>query len=105
MVLAVLAAIAGTLALVVLALNLFSGERKIDHRIHHVYDVGDGQFVRSMGNLLGPPLEEGNSVVELIDGDRIFPAMLEAIRGPDGRSLSRPTSTGPARSARTSRKP
>ncbi len=34
-----------------------------------------------MGNLLGPPLVGGNRVVELLNGDEIFPAMLEAIRG------------------------
>jgi cardiolipin synthase len=34
-----------------------------------------------MGTLLGPPLVGGNTVVELVKGDRIFPAMLEAIRG------------------------
>ncbi len=34
-----------------------------------------------MGNLLGPPLLPGNAVVELLNGDEIFPSMLEAIRG------------------------
>lgn len=81
MLLAVLGAVLGTLAVVLLALNLSSGERKIDHRIPHLYRVGDAQFVRSMGTLLGPPLVGGNTVVELVNGDRIFPAMLEAIRG------------------------
>jgi len=76
----VLGAVLGTLAVVLLALNLSSGERKIDHRIPHLYRVGDAQFVRSMGTLLGPPLVGGNTVVELVNGDRIFPAMLEAIR-------------------------
>jgi cardiolipin synthase len=46
-----------------------------------MYGVGDPQFARSMGSLLGPRLLPGNSVVELVNGDRIFPAMLEAIRG------------------------
>jgi cardiolipin synthase len=78
---AVVLAIIGTLAVSVLALNLSSGERKVNHRIPHLYAVGDAQFVRSMGNLLGPPLVGGNSVVELLNGDQIFPSMLEAIRG------------------------
>ncbi len=69
-----------TLVATILVLNLSSGERKIDHRIPHLYSVGDAQFVRAMGNLLGPPLVSGNAVVELVNGDRIFPAMLEAIR-------------------------
>ena len=72
---------AGTLALTVLVLNLSSGERKVDHRIAPLYAVGDADFVRCMGNLLGPPLVDGNSVVTLLNGDRIFPAMLDAIRG------------------------
>ncbi|MEX0880171.1 MAG: phospholipase D-like domain-containing protein, partial [Thermoanaerobaculia bacterium] len=77
----VLVAVVGTLAAVLLVLNFSSGERKINHRIPHLYSVGDAQFVRSMGNLLGPPLVDGNNVVELLNGDEIFPAMLEAIRG------------------------
>ena len=66
---------------ILLVLNLSAGERRINHRIAHLYNVGDAQFVRSMGNLLGPPLVSGNRVVELLNGDEIFPAMLEAIRG------------------------
>jgi cardiolipin synthase A/B len=78
---AALAAAAGTLGLTLLALNLSSGEKKINHRISPLYAIGDAQFVRSMGNLLGPPLVPGNTVEELVNGDRIFPSMLEAIRG------------------------
>ena len=78
---AVLVAIAATLGVTLIVLNLSSGERKIDHRIAHLYGVGDPQFLRAMGNLLGPPLVKGNSVVELLNGDEIFPAMLSAIRG------------------------
>ena len=77
----VLVAVVATAAVILLVLNLSSGERKINHRIGHLYKVGDGQFVRSMGNLLGPPLAGGNRVSELLNGDEIFPAMLEAIRG------------------------
>jgi cardiolipin synthase len=43
--------------------------------------VGDGQFARSIGHLLGPPIVNGNRVTALHNGDEIFPAMLEAIRG------------------------
>jgi cardiolipin synthase A/B len=74
-------AVVATLALALLVLNLSSGERSIDHRVAHLYAVGDPEFVRSMGNLLGPPLLDGNDVVELLNGDQIFPSMLEAIRG------------------------
>jgi len=33
-----------------------------------------------MGNLLGPPLIYGNATTTLVNGDRIFPPMLDAIR-------------------------
>ena len=81
LILTVLVAVLATAAVILLVLNLSAGERKINHRIAHLYKVGDAQFVRSMGNLLGPPLVAGNRVAELLNGDEIFPAMLEAIRG------------------------
>ena len=40
----------------------------------------DPQFLRAMGVLLGPPLLDGNRVTTLLNGDQIFPAMLQAIR-------------------------
>jgi len=52
----ILAAEAATLAITFLVLNLSSGERKVDHRIPHRYATGHAQFVRPMGNLLGPLL-------------------------------------------------
>jgi cardiolipin synthase len=69
-----------TLAVTLLVFNLSSGEKKITHRIEHAYDVRHDQFHRVMGNLLGPPIADGNLVVDLQNGDEIFPAMLEAIR-------------------------
>src|SRR6185503_12618268 len=44
------------------------------------YGVDDPQFARTMGSLLGPPIVGGNSTSTLVNGDRIFPAMLEAVR-------------------------
>jgi cardiolipin synthase len=61
--------------------NLSSGEAKIEHRIAPLFGVADGQFARSIGHLLGPPIVSGNRVTALHNGDEIFPAMLEAIRG------------------------
>ncbi|HEY0368874.1 MAG TPA: phospholipase D-like domain-containing protein [Chthoniobacterales bacterium] len=60
--------------------NFFPTEKKIRHRIEANYHVGDDVFVRTMGQLLGPPLVSGNQIQILRDGDEIFPAMLEAIR-------------------------
>ncbi len=45
----------------------------------HSYGVKDAQFVRTMDNLLGPPLLHGNLVTTLVNGGKIFPAMLGAI--------------------------
>ncbi|HRO60297.1 MAG TPA: cardiolipin synthase [Burkholderiaceae bacterium] len=70
-----------TLAIVLLVLNLSAGEKQIEHRLEREYTTEDPQFARSLGALLGPPLVEGNQVEVLVNGDRIFPAMLEAIRG------------------------
>jgi cardiolipin synthase len=77
--------IAATFAAVTVGLlllvNLTLGNKKIDRRIDAVYSVGDPQFQRVMGSLLGPPLLPGNRVQALHNGDEIFPAMLAAIRG------------------------
>ena len=76
----ILAAVLGTALVVLVALNVTSGEKKLTHEIRHLYAAGDEQFRRSMGNLLGPGLRSGNAVTALANGDEIFPAMLEAIR-------------------------
>ncbi|HMA18177.1 MAG TPA: cardiolipin synthase [Thermoanaerobaculia bacterium] len=78
---AVVLAIGATLALILIVLNLSSGEKKIKHQIEPLYAIGDPQFLRAMGSLLGPPIVGGNRVATLINGDQIFPAMLDAIRG------------------------
>jgi len=65
---------------VIIALNFTAGEKKVRQELGHSYDVADAQFLRSMGVLLGPALEGGNRVDTLLNGDQIFPAMLQAIR-------------------------
>lgn len=69
----------------VTVLLLFSGcsnDQPTDHpyRIATEYTVSDAEFTRTIGNLMGPPLIGGNSVKTLINGDRIYPPMLQAIR-------------------------
>ena len=54
--------------------------RHMTQPIAHEYAISDPAFLRSMGVLLGPPLLPGNKVDTLVNGDQIFPAMLEAIR-------------------------
>ena len=63
------------------ARNFIPNEKKISHRIELPYGVNDPQFDRSLGQLLGPPLIDGNRVRALQNGDEIFPAMLAAIAG------------------------
>lgn len=69
-----------TVFVILIVQNLATGEKKIEHRVTHLYGVDDPQFLRSMGSLLGPPVVGGNVVRELLNGDQIFPAMLAAIR-------------------------
>jgi cardiolipin synthase len=69
-------------ALIVLAVaNLSSSAKKVEHQIDHLYSAGDPQFARSLGSLLGPGIVPGNTVRAYCNGDEIFPAMLDAIRG------------------------
>jgi cardiolipin synthase len=63
-----------------LALNFMPSEKKIDTQLVRQYDASDPQFRRSLGVLLGPPIVEGNKVEVLLNGDQIFPAMLDAIK-------------------------
>ncbi|MDB5917475.1 MAG: cardiolipin synthase [Massilia sp.] len=64
-----------------LLLNFMPSEKKIEHQLVRKYDLEDPQFRRSMDVLLGPPIIEGNKVQVLLNGDQIFPSMLDAIRG------------------------
>jgi cardiolipin synthase A/B len=76
----VLAFAAGVLVVLVIA-NLSSSSKKIERKIEHLYAVREPQFLRSMGSLLGPPIVPGNRITALCNGDEIFPAMLDTIRG------------------------
>ena len=69
-----------TILVVVLAMNFATPEKKLERTILHRYGVSDPQFRREMGVLLGPAILAGNSVVDLENGDEIFPAMLSGIR-------------------------
>ncbi|MBA2242807.1 MAG: cardiolipin synthase B [Chthoniobacterales bacterium] len=73
------AAVGGVTTLFV-ARNFFPSEKKIRHRVEADYSVGDEVFVRTMGQLLGPPLLKGNRVTAFENGEHIFPELLRAIR-------------------------
>src|SRR5690349_5701770 len=61
--------------------------RGIQYQIEHRYAVSDPQFVRTMGNLVDPGFASSNKVTALLNGDQIFPAMLDAVKGAK-RSIS-----------------
>jgi cardiolipin synthase len=61
--------------------NFGASEKKIDEPLAHLHDTRDPAFARDLSVLLGPPLVEGNTAEVLLNGDRIFPAMLKDIRG------------------------
>jgi cardiolipin synthase len=68
-------------ALVALAfLNVAVGEKRIERRLKRLYTASHPQFRQAMGVLLGPPIVGGNRIETLVNGDRIFPAMLREIR-------------------------
>jgi cardiolipin synthase A/B len=69
-----------TVIVVLVIANLTSGEKKVEHKIERLYASDDPQFLRSMGLLLGPPVVSGNRFEVLVNGDEIFPSMLEGIR-------------------------
>jgi cardiolipin synthase A/B len=77
----ILITIAITIVAVVIAMNFATPEKKIERRLLHRHAIADPQFRREMGVMLGPGILPGNRVTALNNGDEIFPAMLDAIRG------------------------
>jgi cardiolipin synthase len=55
-------------------------EKQIRQEIKTDYSVSDPEFRASISALLGAPLVDSNNIVELQNGDQIFPSMLNAIR-------------------------
>lgn len=68
-------------ALALVGLNLIPQSPRLAHDLHDVSAVESEQFRTELSNLLGPAIVDGNSVQAFNNGDEIFPAMLEAIRG------------------------
>jgi len=79
LIIVVTAAASYMLSLIVRVLT--SREKRIEHDIEHLFSVEDDQFLRSLGGLLPPAVLTGNKVISFRNGDRFFPAMLDAIRG------------------------
>jgi len=76
----ILASVLATLIVVFIGINFTLGEKKVRRDIPHQYTVHDAQFRRTMGVMLGPAIVAGNRIDALLNGDQIFPAMLQAIR-------------------------
>ena len=68
------------LVIVFLVANLMTGEKKVQQQVGRLYSAEDPEFVHVMGVLLGPPVISGNKYRVLVNGDQIFPAMLDAIK-------------------------
>jgi cardiolipin synthase A/B len=65
--------------LTTLALNFVTAERRLGRPPPRWYGSDDPDFRRATGVLLGPAILPGNEVKCLVNGDQIFPAMLESI--------------------------
>ena len=81
MILTIVITALATLLVTALAMNFKTPEKNLERKIEHLYPVSNPQFRREMGVLLGPGIIPGNKVTDLQNGEAIFPAMLEAIRG------------------------
>lgn len=69
----------GTAIVMFIGLNRSLGERQIDAPLTRLYAIKDPQFLRAICSVMTPAVVSGNRVEELINGDEIFPAMLEAV--------------------------
>ncbi|MBC7712951.1 MAG: cardiolipin synthase [Rhizobacter sp.] len=69
-----------TVFLCVLILNLKSPGKRIEHVISSEGALDSPVVMKSIGELLGPPLIPGNKVTHLENGDEIFSSMLSAIK-------------------------
>lgn len=76
---AVISAAVGVVGCLVVA-NLMPERRELQQPLPHHLSSSDGQFKISIGALFGSNSIPGNKVETLVNGNRIFPAMLRAIR-------------------------
>lgn len=70
-----------TVIVVAIVMNFHRPEKTVRHHVGHQHAIDDPQFRREIDAMLGPAVLKGNTVTALQNGDEIFPAMLEAIRG------------------------
>jgi cardiolipin synthase len=77
----IFATIVITTFVVIVLMNFHRPEKSVRHHVEHAHAIGDPQFIHEMDAMLGPALLAGNAITALQNGDEIFPAMLQAIRG------------------------
>lgn len=65
----------------IIMLNLVPDRRELMRPVPHVNASSQPEFFRTMAGLFGSNLLAGNHVETLVNGEQIFPAMLEAIDG------------------------
>src|SRR5687768_5008133 len=77
--LTVLVTLAAVAVVLYIGANLATAEKRLRYKPRRLYASDDADFRQAMGILLGPPIVGGNHVTTLVNGDQIFPSMLEAI--------------------------
>ena len=90
----ILTTIIVTIIAVLILMNFVTGEKKIERNLKRYYSIQEPQFVRSVGALLGPAFLDGNYVEVLINGDKIFAEMLNAIKSAKKRLVLKPLFIG-----------
>ena len=75
---AAIAAVASLLTLV--AVNLTPDPRVLRTLVPHRFNASDPQFARTMSSFSQGQMFKANAVQTLVNGDRIFPSMLQAVR-------------------------
>jgi cardiolipin synthase A/B len=68
------------LAIVLVFCLFFIRRQTLEYHLEHTFAVSDPEFVGSALALADPVLVPGNRIDLLLNGDKYFPAMLEAIR-------------------------
>jgi cardiolipin synthase len=80
LVIALLSAALGAVGWLV-AENLIPERKDLQEPLPHRLAAADPQFARSMAALFGSSVLPGNRIETLVNGNAIFPAMLQALRG------------------------
>ncbi len=69
-----------TILIVIIYANIRRPQAELAYEVLDTVSVRDPQFVSAIGDLLDPAFVDGNKIETLLNGDQIFPAMLDAIQ-------------------------